>query len=140
MGSVIVDFAQPGDEEQIQAILWSRPAPNAANFEPPKEGWFAVARDDKGISAFVTVRWDAAGNALVADCLEIEYKDGNPTVRGIRGGKALGDELERRADQIGCSVCCPVLVDNERHLKVLKRRGWRVSAYWMERAPHVEEP
>ena len=107
---------------------------------PPATGWFAVARDEQGISAFLCVRFDAANNALVADQMEIDYADGKPTVRGIRGGKALGDELHRRADEAGVKVCSPVVVENERHLKVLEQMGYVVRVLWLERDPMKQEP
>jgi GNAT superfamily N-acetyltransferase len=135
MNAPAIDFAAPDDATAIQRLLYGRPAENADTFQPPQQGWFMVARDDKGVGAFIVVRWDEQHGALVADQLEIEYRDGNPTMRGLRGGKALGDELMRRADEIGCWVYCPVAVGNSRHGAVLDELGFRVCSLLYGRPP-----
>lgn len=130
-----VDFATQEDTPAIQALLRGRPAENVDTFVPPQQGWYMVVRDDAGISAFMVVRWDEAHGALVADQLEIEYRDGRPTMRGRRALKLLGDELHRRADEVQARVYSPVVLANRRHIEVLKRNGYSGSVLLMVRQP-----
>ncbi|MFI5339835.1 MAG: hypothetical protein ACHQ7N_08350 [Candidatus Methylomirabilales bacterium] len=91
-------------------------------FQPCKDTTLVAVEAGK----IVGLCWGAYGGQA---CLDVIWLSGEP-----RAARALGVEVFRLAERLGCATVVGHVEEGSRFLDVLSRRGWAVNQAWTSRA------